>query len=96
MRPFGWIIIIFNGYWFYKFVTDISELSDSDVAVGFYALMSLFIWAVINIILYILYRVTAKSKSRTCPACGSGVKVGITKCEKCGFDFMKAASGGTK
>jgi hypothetical protein len=45
-----------------------------------------------NTFLYVLYRITG-GKKRECPACGSKVKVGIINCSKCGFDFMKAASG---
>ena len=92
IRPFGWVIIAFNVYFLYAFSRGIADLDDNDVAIGFYSLMSLFIWAVINVILYVLFRVTGKGKSRTCPACGSKVKVGLTVCSKCGFDFFKSAS----
>ena len=92
IRPFGWVIIAFNVYFLYAFSRGIADLDDNDIAIGFYSLMSLFIWAVINVILYVLFRVTGKGKSRTCPACGSKVKVGLTVCSKCGFDFFKSAS----
>ena len=66
------------------------DLGSDDLAVGMYAIMSLFIWAIINVILYVLYRVTARKQSK-CPACDSTVKAGLTSCSKCNFDFMKAA-----
>ena len=57
----------------------------------FLGLMILVFWlAIMNTFLYVLYRITG-GKKRECPACGSRVKVGITNCSKCGFDFMKAA-----
>jgi len=90
IRPFGWVIIAFNAYYLYAFSKGVVDLARNDVAIDMYAIMSLFVWAIINVILYVLFRVTGKGKSRTCPACGSKVKVGITSCSKCGFDFMKA------
>ena len=92
IRPFGWIIIAFNVYYLYAFGKGVIDLGSDDLAVGMYAIMSLFIWAIINVILYVLYRVTAR-KQRKCPACDSTVKAGLTSCSKCNFDFMKAASG---
>ena len=93
IRPMGWLIIAFNVYYLYAFskgIVDISAEGGGDTAVGIYALFSLFVWAVLNIILYILFRVTAKKK-RECPACGVKVPVGLTVCQKCQFDFKKQA-----
>jgi len=93
IRPMGWVIIVFNAYYLYAFskgVVDLSAEGGGDTAVGIYALFSLFVWAVLNIILYILFRVTAKKK-RECPACGVKVPVGVTVCQKCLFDFKKQA-----
>ena len=93
IRPFGWMILAFNAYYLYAFskgIVDISAEGGGDTAVGIYALFSLFVWAVLNIILYILFRVTAKKK-RECPACGVKVPVGVTVCQKCAFDFKKQA-----
>ena len=93
IRPMGWLIIAFNAYYLYAFskgIVDISAEGGGDTAVGIYALFSLFVWAVLNIILYILFRVTAKKK-RECPACGVKVPVGVTVCQKCLFDFKKQA-----
>lgn len=93
IRPFGWLIIAFNIYFLYAFAKGVIELGSDDLAVGVYAFMSLIVWGVINSILYVLYRVTNRNKGRSCPACASKVKVGLTACTKCGFDFKKAASG---
>jgi hypothetical protein len=95
IRLFGWIIIAINAYYFYAFSKGVVELSadgSGDAAVGIYAFMSLIIWAVINVVLYVLYRVTG-GKKRECPACGKNVKKGLTVCPTCNFDFSKAASG---
>ncbi len=93
IRPMGWLIIAFNAYYLYAFskgVVEISAEGGGDTAIGIYALFSLFVWAVINIILYILFKITAKKK-RECPACGVKVPVGVTVCHKCSFDFKKQA-----
>jgi hypothetical protein len=93
IRPMGWLILAFNTYYLYAFskgIVDITAEGGGDTAVGIYALLSLFVWAVLNIILYILFRVTAKKK-RECPACGVKVPVGVTVCHKCSFDFKKQA-----
>ena len=93
IRPMGWLIIVFNAYYLYAFSKGVVELSaegGSDTSVGIYAIFSLFVWAVLNIILYVLFRVTAKKK-RECPACGVKVPVGVTVCQKCLFDFKKQA-----
>jgi len=95
IRRFGWIIIAFNVYFLYAFSKGVVELGNDDLAVGVYAVMSLFLWAIINVILYVLYRVTAR-KQRKCPACDSNVKTGLTTCPKCNFDFMKLAKGETQ
>ncbi len=95
IRLFGWIIIAINAYYLYAFSKGVEELSvdgSGDAAVGIYAFMSLIIWAVINVVLYVLYRVTG-GKKRECPACGKNVKKGLTVCPTCNFDFSKAASG---
>jgi len=93
IRLFGWIIIAINAYYLYAFskgVVELSEDGSGDAAVGIYAFMSLIIWAVINVVLYVLYRVTG-GKKRDCPACGKNVKKGLTVCPSCDFDFAKAA-----
>lgn len=94
IRIFGWVIIVINAYFVYSFskgVLDLSSDGSGDTAIGIYAFMSLIIWAVLNIILYVLYRVTGRKK-RECPACGRHVKKGLTTCPSCQFDFARAAS----
>jgi len=94
IRPFGWVIIVINIYFIYALSKGIVDLStsSSDAAVGIYIFISMIVWAVINVVLYVLYRVTG-GKKRDCPACGVGVKKGLTVCPACKFDFMKAAKG---
>jgi hypothetical protein len=92
IRPFGWVIIAFNIYYLVQFSIGLSELSDSALSAGVYMFLALSFWAVLNVILYVIYKVTARNKRR-CPACDSPVKTGLTVCPKCNFDFMKAAAG---
>jgi hypothetical protein len=89
IRPFGWVIILLNVYFFVSFSMQIDP-NDSDTALGIQFFVLIFWLAIMNTFLYVLYRVTG-GKKRVCPACGSKVKVGVTNCSKCGFDFMKAA-----
>ena len=91
IRPFGWVIIVLNVYFFVSFSMQIDP-NDSDTALGIQFFVLIFWLAIMNTFLYVLYRVTS-GKKRVCPACGSKVKVGITTCSECSFDFMKAASG---
>lgn len=93
LRPFAWVIVIFNVYFLYamsKGVFDLSKDGGGDTAVGIYVFMSLIVWAVLNVILYVLFRVTS-GKKRLCPACGKGVKKGLTICPTCSFDFLRNA-----
>ena len=93
IRPFGWVIIGINALIVVNFFYGISGEDDSTV-IGLAFIFSLFISAIINIPLYIIYRITDKKK-RQCPACGSKVPVGLTVCETCMFDFRKIAGGGS-
>lgn len=98
LRPFAWVIIGINALLFYSFISGVAELGSdgsSDVAAGIYIFIALIILAVVNIVLYVLYRVTG-TKKRVCPACGQNVKKGLTVCPSCSFDFMKAAKGSTE
>ena len=87
----GWVIIVVNAYVLFSFFRSVGTMTD-DAAIGITFIMTLFFLAIINVILYVLYRVTG-TKKRSCPACGSKVPVGLTVCQKCLFDFRKAASG---
>ena len=94
IRPFGWVIIALNVYFLYAFFSGIDS-TDSDTAVGLGFMFIVFWLAIMNVVLYVIYRVTGGRK-RDCPACGVGVKKGLTVCSACNFDFMKAASGETQ
>ena len=93
IRPLGWVIIAINVFFLVNFFASIDSTS-SDTVIGFSFIFTLFMLTVINVPLYIIYRVTG-NKKRECPACGNRVPVGLTVCEKCLFDFRKQASGGT-
>lgn len=49
-----------------------------------------FFWAIIDLILLVIFLVTNKGQ-RSCPTCGSRVKVGKTTCPKCSYDFALGA-----
>jgi hypothetical protein len=94
IRPFGWVIIILNLYFFYAFFKDYDP-NGSDTANGLGFMFLIFWLAIMNTFLYVLYRITG-GKKRECPACGQTVKKGLTVCPSCNFDFMKAAKGSTE
>jgi hypothetical protein len=91
IRPFGWVIIALNVYFVYSFFSGYDP-NDGDTANGIGFMFLLFFLAIMNVVLYVLYRVTG-GKKRDCPACGVGVKKGLTVCPSCNFDFAKAAGG---
>jgi hypothetical protein len=92
IRPFGWVIIVINILMISNFFYGISGEDDSTV-VGMAFFLTLFLMTVINVPLYVIYRITDKKK-RECPACGSKVRVGITTCSKCSYDFKRNSSNG--
>ncbi len=93
LRPFGWVIIALNAYFFWSFFKDVDTTNPSDdLSLGFGFMFLIFWLAIMNTFLYVLYRVTG-GKKRECPACGQNVKKGLTVCPSCNFDFMKAAKG---
>ena len=91
LRPFAWVIIALNAYFLISFFMGIDG-TESDTVVGLGFMVIIFWLAIINTFLYVLYRITG-GKKRDCPACGIGVKKGITVCPSCNYDFMKAAGG---
>ena len=93
IRPLGWVIIVINVFFLVNFFVSLDSTS-SDTVIGLSFVFTLFMLTVINIPLYIVYRVTG-NKKRECPACGHRVPVGLTVCEMCLFDFRKKASGGS-
>lgn len=50
------------------------------------------VWALVDVILGVLWLVTRPRGKRLCPACGTPAKTGVTVCTKCGHNFA-AASG---
>lgn len=96
IRPFGWVIIALNAYFFYAFFKDVDTTSTADSSALGFGFMFLIFWlAIMNTFLYVLYRITG-GKKRECPACGQTVRKGLTVCPSCNFDFMKAAKGPTE
>lgn len=95
IRPFGWVILAINAYFVYTLFSGVAGSSGSDTATGIFVMMLLFVWAIVNVPLYIVYKVTG-GKKRQCPACGINVKVGVLKCPACGLDFYRHASGGSQ
>jgi amino acid permease len=89
MRPMGWVIIVVNALLLINFFTSVDP-NNGDAVTGFAFIFTMFLMAIINVPLYIIYRVTG-NKGRTCPACGVRVRVGLTECQKCNFDFKKQA-----
>jgi hypothetical protein len=89
IRPLGWIIILVNCLLLINFFSTLDP-NDSDTAISIGFIFTLFLIAIINIPLYIIYRVTG-NKGRACPACGVKVPVGLTICQNCLFDFRKQA-----
>jgi hypothetical protein len=98
ISAFGWIIIVFNIFWVYRLLKGLYDLGLSgkpDGEIGLAGVLFIIIWLLIsmavNVVLYVLYRITAKKNRRICPACGITVAIGLTVCPKCSFDFAKAA-----
>jgi hypothetical protein len=92
IRPFGWVIIAINIFFVFNFFSSVDP-NDSSTVTGLSFIFTFIVLVIIDIPLYIIYRITAK-KGRECPACGSKVPVGLTVCEKCLYDFRKQATGG--
>jgi hypothetical protein len=84
------VIIGINAYMLISYFMDI-DASDSDTSIGFGFIALMVVLTVINIPLYIVYKVIDKKAKRLCPACGVNVEVGLTICPMCKFDFAKSA-----
>lgn len=93
IRPFGWVILGLNAFFFISFFMSVDTSANADsTATGLGFIFLIFWLAIMNTFLYVLYRVTG-GKKRECPACGQTVKKGLTVCPSCSFDFAKAAGG---
>jgi hypothetical protein len=84
------LIVGINAYMLISYSMDI-DTSDTDASIGFGFIALMVVLTIINIPLYILYRVIDRKAKRLCPACGVNVKVGLTICPMCKFDFAKSA-----
>lgn len=51
----------------------------------------IFLWALVDVILGVLWLVTRPRDKRLCPSCGTPAKTGVTVCTKCGYNFASAA-----
>jgi len=98
-RPMTWVIVVVDVLFAIWIVSALANNSCSDatyknacdtgtaIGVG----IILFLAAVVNAILGVLWMVTRKTK-RTCPVCGTEVAVGLVTCGACGHDYRQAAT----
>lgn len=102
LRPLSWFIIFVNLLFLWSIFSGVGATADScaglsgdsltsceagtALGTGLGIFMILVLWAVVDIILLVIFLVTNK-KQRTCPVCARRVKVGVTKCSGCGHDF---------
>lgn len=64
IRPFGWVIIVVNLYFVINFFSDYDV--DGDPTANGIGIMVLVLWlAILNVVLYVLYRVTSRQKAST-------------------------------
>jgi hypothetical protein len=105
-RPLTWFILAVQVLFIVWLIAGVNSASDtcsndqySDacrageaIGMGIGIGLVLFLWALVDVILGVIWLVTNKSK-RTCPACGRNVKKGLLVCTGCGFDFAAAARG---
>jgi hypothetical protein len=68
---------------------DCQSATDAGATIG--AGILIFLWAIGDVILGVLWLVTNRKKTRECPACGTDVKKGLFTCRGCGFDFRSVA-----
>jgi zinc-ribbon domain len=105
-RPFTWVILAVNVLFLIWLITGIStasgnatncgtlsqetcnEARNAGTAIG--AGIIIFLWALVDVILGVIWLIT-RPKRRECPACGTEVKRGVTRCPSCGYDFAAVA-----
>ena len=91
------------GVWIFSGLSSVSSSCDGEVGdalsacqagtaigAGIGVTFIFFFWVAFDVILGIIWLVTNKNV-RSCPACGTKAKVGVTKCTKCGHDFAETA-----
>jgi hypothetical protein len=107
-RPLTWVVLVVQALfviWLVAGVNAASSGSDCSassyrdsceagqtIGTGIAIGIVIFLWALVDVILGVVWLVTNKSK-RACPACGRNVKKGLIICSACGFDFAAAAKG---
>ena len=105
-RPLTWVILAVQVLFIIWLVTGFNAASDSGncstsdysdacqagqtIGTGIAIGIIIFLWALVDVILGVIWLVTNKTK-RTCPACGHNVKKGLVACNGCGYDFAAAA-----
>jgi hypothetical protein len=106
-RPLTWVILTVQVLFVIWLIAGFNAASDSTCSKADYADacrageaigtgigigIIIFLWALVDVILGVIWLVTNKGK-RTCPACGRNVKKGLLVCTACGFDFAAAVRG---
>ena len=102
-RVFTWVILAFNALMLVWVISAIASHASTchgltgralttceadNVGVGLAATLLFVLWALGDVILGVLWLVT-RPRTRTCPVCGSDVKLGMTQCRRCGYDFAQ-------
>ena len=73
MRPFAWVIIIINLYFFIMYFKDFD--TNGDPTTNGASFMILIVWlAILNSFLYVLFRITAKRRNVGKPSLKSQIK----------------------
>jgi hypothetical protein len=62
------------------------------IGTGLGVVIVIFLWALVDVILGVIWLVTRPRNRRLCPACGTEAKTGVTICKKCGYDFAGGAA----
>lgn len=107
-RPFTWVILVVNILFLVWIISGVSGTSDNcsglsgqaletcqagtAVGTGIGVIVIIFLWALVDVILGVLWLIT-RSKKRQCPVCGNDVKKGLTACGNCGHDFRAGVVG---
>ena len=86
IRPFGWVIIALNAYLIIAYLTGL-DLEAGDTVVGFSLIIFMFFLTILNVPLYILYKITGRKKNKsdntvTSPTDQSQTKSMISDSEK--------------
>lgn len=102
-RVFTWVILAFNLImliWVISAIASnartcngltgdaLTNCEAGNVGVGAGVIILIVVWALVDVILGVLWLVT-RPHTRTCPVCGNSVHRGVTRCGSCGFDFAQ-------